>query len=146
MNNSLLAGISRGSVTKLHRCQNLAARVVSRTRKREHITPVLIQLHCLPVAERIKFKVLLQVYRVLNGMAPTYLSDLIQRYEPGRSLRSKDTNTLHVPRTKHSWGDRAFSKTAPMLWNTLPLNIRTASSLVSFKSKLKTYLFNVVYK
>ena len=59
---------------KLQRLQNSAARIVSRTRKYEHITPVLIKLHWLPIKFRIQFKVLLLVYKALNGLAPKYLS------------------------------------------------------------------------
>ena len=75
--NSLLYGLPAYQLAKLQVLQNTAARVVSLTRKYDHITPVLQSLHWLPVKFRIVFKVLLLVYKALNGMAPPYLSDML---------------------------------------------------------------------
>ena len=125
----------------------MAARVVTRTRKCDHITPVLVQIHWLPVVGRVHFKVLLQVYKPLHGLAPSYLVDLIQLYTPSRALRSAtDGYTLQQPRTKTAWGDRPFSRLGPVLWNGLPLYKRSAPSLTSFKSRLKTCLFKRAFK
>ena len=66
--NALLIGIQQDLIAKLQRLQNSAARIVSRTRKYEHITPVLIKLHWLLIKLRIQFKVLLLVYEALNGL------------------------------------------------------------------------------
>ena len=66
--NALLIWIQQDLIAKLQRLQNSAARIVSRTRKYEHITPVLIKLHWLPIKFRIQFKVLLLVYKALNGL------------------------------------------------------------------------------
>ena len=59
--------------------------------------------------------------------------------------RSTDSMLLTVPRTRHRWGDRAFSRAGPILWNDLPLAVRSASSLASFKLQLKTLLFTRPY-
>ena len=64
-------------ISSLQSVQNTAARVVTVTKKFDHITPVLIQLHWLPVHFRILFKVLLLVYEALNGMAPLYITELL---------------------------------------------------------------------
>ena len=69
--NSLLLGMPKCKIKKLQHIQNIAARIVTRTRRSEHITPVLKQLHWLPVSYRIKFKVLLYTYKALNGCAPS---------------------------------------------------------------------------
>ena len=63
LNNGLLVGITGDAVGKLQLVQNMAARVVSRTRVNEHITPVLMGLHWLPVQQRIQHKVLLLAYK-----------------------------------------------------------------------------------
>ena len=75
--NALLIGIQQDLIAKLQRLQNSAARIVSRTRKYEHITPVLIKFHWLPIKFRIQFKVLLLVYKALNGLAPKYIKELL---------------------------------------------------------------------
>ena len=76
-NNSLLAGIPDYMIRKLQMVQNACARLINGIRKYDHITPSLMQLHWLPVEQRIIFKVLLLVYKALNGKAPVYLSELL---------------------------------------------------------------------
>ncbi|XP_032879310.1 uncharacterized protein LOC116974699, partial [Amblyraja radiata] len=136
--NALYCGVARASLARLQLVQNAAARLLTGTRKREHITPILASLHWLPVHFRVHFKILLFVFKSLNGLAPPYLSELLHLYAPARCLRSADQLLLEVPRSKRKLrGDRAFSVAAPALWNTLPLHIRQAPSLSIFKSSLK---------
>ena len=52
---------------------------------------------------------------------------------------------LHVPTSNGGYGDRRFGVAAPRLWNSLPVELKAASSLISFKRKLKTYLFLQAY-
>lgn len=145
--NSLLSRISQQNMQRLQRIQNTCARLVMRIPKHDHITEVLRDLHWLPVEKRIEFKVLLLTYKSLHGYAPQYLRDLLTPYEPGRSLRSENTYLLDTPNTRlKTFGDRAFSKYAPELWNALPLIFRTLPSVDSFKKHLKTHLFHSVYK
>ena len=75
--NSLLTGLPKYLVKRLQSVQNAAARLVSGLKKYEHISPVLHQLHWLPVEKRIIFKILLMVFKCLHNIAPTYLCDLI---------------------------------------------------------------------
>ena len=86
--NSLLYGLPKELLKKLQHVQNVAARIVTHTRKCDHITPVLCQLHWLPIEERIVFKILSLTFKYLNGLAPPYLRDLIAKYVPRRNLRS----------------------------------------------------------
>ena len=140
--NSLLAGVSKHLLQRLQRVQNAAARIVCQTSRREHITPILRELHWLPIQKRVEFKVLLITFKVINGLAPTYLSDLLASYEPTRCLRSGQQHLLRVPSTRlKTFGDRAFSYFAPHLWNKLPMHLRTITSLEIFKHELKSYLF-----
>ena len=114
------------------------------TGKFDHITPVLIDLHWLPVYYRVIFKLLLLTYKALNGLAPCYLSDLLSYRSSCYSLRSVTNKLLVEPRAKlTTYGFRSFSFAAPRLWNRLPLNIRSCSSVSSFKSRLKTFLFTL---
>ena len=68
--NSILFGLPEKELNKLQRIQNMAARVVTLTRKRDHITPVMHELHWMPIHARIVFKLLLLTYKALNGQAP----------------------------------------------------------------------------
>ena len=83
--------------------------------------------------------------KALNGLAPEYITDLLQAYVPTRSLRSAGAHLLLEPKTTTRWGARAFSKTTPVLWNTLPSAIKATCSLASFKIGLKTYLFKAAF-
>ena len=112
-----------------------AARILTRTQKFDHITPVLASLHWLPVKAKADFKVLLITYKALHGLAPTYLSDLVLTYIPTRTLRSQDAGILIVPRiSEQTAGGRDFSYRAPFLLNGLPSHVRDADSVSTFKS------------
>ena len=145
--NGLLYGIPKSAVSILQSVQNSAARIVTKTAPREHITPVLRELHWLPVDRRIEYKILLYAYKALNGLAPEYLCNMVELYAPDRVLRSASQNLLVVPRGKHcQYGMRTFAMAAATLWNSLNVRdrsnrIRDSPSLESFKSNLKTLLF-----
>ena len=142
MGNSLLFGLPQDQINRLKRIQNAAARLVTLTKKRSHITPILRELHWLPVDSRITYKLLLIVFKALNDLAPDYISCLIKPYIPSRPLRSSTKLLLSEPPSTNSWGKRAFSVAAPRLWNSLPIKIRSSTSLAQFKKMLKTHLFD----
>ena len=146
--NSLLFGISKDLIYKLQRVQNTAARLITRTRKFDHITPVLKDLHWLPVEQRIKYKLLLLAYKAQHGQAPKYIADLVVPYVPSRAnLRSKDQFLLdaRIHTKLKKYGDRSFKKAAATLWNSLPIELRMAKTVNQFKSQLKIHLFNESY-
>ena len=92
--------------------------------------------------QRISFKVLLLTYQSPDGTAPQYMTDLLSRYQPTRSLRSSDALLLTAPQSRlASFGDRAFQHAVPRLWNGLPISLRSANNLNSFKKALSTFLF-----
>ena len=144
-NNSLLLGIPAILLKKLQRIQNAAARMICKARKYDEALPLLFKLHWLPIAYRIKFKVMLLTYKALHGEAPSYILNLLVPYNPDRSLRSSDQNYLVEPRVISKYGERAFAACAPRLWNTLPLQIRDSSTTCAFKSSLKTLLFRKAF-
>ena len=144
--NSVLYGIPKYQRDKLQRMQNIAARMISGTRSTDHITPILKNLHWLPVEARINFKILLITYKILNGQSTSYLEPIIQEYHSLRTLRSSTRSLLCVPSIKsNSYGGRAFSATAPKLWNSIPEYIKRAETVETFKIRLKTFLFQKHY-
>ena len=145
--NSLLYDLPDVRIQRLQRIQNIACRIVSRSPKSDHITPLLKELHWLPVESRIIFKILLLTFKSLNNMAPQYLSDLVTFYHPGKNLRSGKQLQLRVPHTRlKTYGDRSFEFAAAREWNKLPLEIKLSPSLSIFKSNIKTHLFKLCYK
>ena len=145
--NSILYGCPSYEIQKLQSVQNAAARLITHSKKYDHINPILKELHWLPVQERIIFKNLLLVKKILSNEAPLYLSDFVEFYVPGRTnLRSTKSNVLILKRkdiktTCKNYGWRDFRVFAPFLWNDLPVFIRQTESIDNFKKRLKTYLF-----
>ena len=139
----LMYGLPRQTVFQLQRVQNSAARHITPTRKFDHISPVLRQLHWLPVAQRVMFKTVTRTYRALHGLSPNYITDLLKPYVPARTLRSAGGTSLTVPPSRlRSNGDRRFAYAALTLSNSIPLNVRNTDSLNAIKRMLKTHLFS----
>ena len=107
------------------------------------VTPILKQLHWLPVRQRIVFKILVITYKCLHDSEfPTYLRDFITLNASDRPSRTVNSCTVTVPFIRSSFvKNSAFKHYAPTLWNKLPLHVRSSSSLPVFKSRLKTHLF-----
>ena len=109
---------------------NCAAKLITLSKKYDHVTPLLIELHWLPEEYRIIFKILLITFKILNGIAPNYLKDSLEPYVPRRTLRSMSKLRLVEPSYKLStYNFRAFSVCAPRLWNDIPLEIRQFNSV-----------------
>ena len=85
-NNCLLAGIPQKLLNKLQRVQNAAARLISGSERHEHITPILQELHWLSISYRTRDKIMVLVYKVLEGSGPAYLQELLKTYKPSHSL------------------------------------------------------------
>ena len=101
-------------IKRLQKIQNEAARLVTLTPRREHITPILQSLHWLPVQQRIEYKVLMIVFKTLHNAGPEYLRELLVSYDPGRCLRSRDRHLLFEPRYRlASAGLRSFGSSGP---------------------------------
>ena len=95
--NSVLYNTSSGNVLKLQRVQNSLARVVTYTKRFEHIHPVLRQLPWLPINYRINYKVATLAYKVRSTGSPAYLLKSVSDYAPTRNLRSSSHYLLNVP-------------------------------------------------
>ncbi len=100
--NALLGGCPASSINKLQIVQNAAARALTRSRKYDHITPIVQSLHWLPIKFRISYKILLLAYKAINDLAPAYLTNILSRYNPTRSLRLQNSGLLVVPRIAKS--------------------------------------------
>ena len=124
----------------LQSVQNAAARLITRTGRREHISPVLQELHWLPVRRRVDFKLATLMFKSLHGCAPSYLSDACKSApEASRRLRSSGAITCVIPWSRTHLGDRSFDVAGPRLWNKLPASLRSSDSLSQFRGQLKTF-------
>ena len=112
--NSLLYGLPESHISKLQRIPNSAARLITLSKIRCHITPVL------------------------RSLAPIYLQDIIHRYKPTRNLWSASKHLLAYSASPNtSYGRRSFQVASFELWNDLPQHVKSAKTLNQFKSALK---------
>jgi len=143
--NSVLYGVTDNLLQRLQSVQNAAARLITRTGRREHIILtcyVLQELHWLPVRRRIDFKLATLMFKSLHGCAPSYLSDVCKSApEASRRLRSSGAITCVIPWSRTRLGDRSFDVAGPLPWNKLPASLRSSDSLCQFRRQLKTFLF-----
>ena len=145
--NSLLAGAPASQLQRLQKVQNHAARILTGVSSRAHVNHILFTLHWLPIEQRVMYKLACFVFKALHGLAPLYISEMLELYRPKRTLRSQgDIKLLSVPRTNCvTFGDRAFAAAAPRVWNCLPREVRELSSYQTFRKHLKTCLFKLAY-
>ena len=150
--NSIYYNLPNFLLKKLQKILNRAARLVKGVSRRDRITPVLIELHWLPIKARIKFKICVLTHQAITTGKPGYLRSMITIKQPtemggsGSNTRSNtDGRKLTEPRCNSNVGFKAFMSAAPRLYNTLPREIRSLDSLDAFKRKLKTFLFTDCY-
>ena len=127
---------------QLQSIQNIAARLVTLTPKYDHISPVLRRLHWLPISARIEFKVICLTFRIINGLAPAYMRELVCLKKPQdpSDLQIKCSLTFQKPGLKcmvivlfqpHGCGMNSLS--------------RRENNLTKLKKSLKTFLFKRAY-
>jgi len=145
--NATLAGLPASQLSRLQSVLNAAARLIHRSSRYEHITPMLRDLHWLRSPERIDFKSAVLTYRIPMParLGATVSSDYIQSVAVSnrRRLRSSSSSQIVIRRTWLSTvGDRAFPVAGCRLWNSLPPDVMSASTLSVFRNRLKTYFFS----
>ena len=145
--NSLLYGINQYLIAKLHRVQNEAARLIMRGHRTTHTSPILKELHWLPIKDRIIFSVVVNVFKALHGQSPQYIRNLFCYEGKTRFTCSSGKSLLKIPKWNNkTCGRRSFSVAGPYEWNRLPLYLRQKDTLKDFKKDLKTYLFRKSYQ
>ena len=147
---SLLFGSTHDVTSHLQRIQNYGARVVLRLPKSSNITTHLKSHHLLPVNVISTHEIACLCYHCHSSNAPSYIADMLHKNPSHtRNTRSSSYTTPLLDRTAHSkatLGDRSFYFASSSVWNSIPNDVRCATSLSSSKSRLKTYLFSSVYK
>ena len=146
--NSLLPGCPLYNLRRLQRVQNSAAKLVLKSRKRDHVKPRLQAFHWLPVQARIDYKLSSFCHNFFSDLSPAYLSDFLTGFlTPSRQLRSSaDTRTLLIPHVQtKTFGQCSFSSSASKQWNSLSSDIRYIQSSRAFKTVLKTHLYKQYY-
>jgi len=145
--NALLYGTTTTNLNKLQMAQNTLPRVVCQAPLSVSATELRRQLHWLQIRQQITYKIAVITYKTRTTGTPAYLSHLIRDYQPERTLpvRSADKLLLSVPRMALSLSAKAFSVSAPSVWNSLSHNCCSAELFSTVKRNLKTELFDTAY-
>ena len=148
--NSILYNVPKSKTDRLQRIQNQCARILTKSPRREHITPVLMKLHWLKIQDRIIYKMLMLTYKSYYNMAPPYLCELIDKKESHVNTRlATDHHQLIMPPISkdcsNTFLERSFIYAAPCEWNKLSEHIRT-SNFDCFRKSVKTMLFTQYIK
>ena len=147
--NGLFAGVAQKQIDRLQRILNASAKVIYGGSRCDRVTPLLRdKLHWLHFEQRITYKLCLIVYKALHLRSPAYIRELIVpviRNAATARLRSATSDaqaiTVTRPQVRRNYGECGFSYAGPSAWNSLSLSTRQATTLNSFKSRLKTELF-----
>ena len=150
---SIYAGLPKSETSRVQTVYNAAARLIFGASRYSPITSLLRdRLHWLRCTDQIQYKLCITVFKALHGMVPEYLTELCTPAVVGEKravLRSASTRhgLMNIPRRtlNTNFGDRAFRVAGPAAWNSLPTNIRTTSTIESFKRQLKTHFFTISY-
>ena len=139
---SVWSGTCKGNIAKLQLVQNFAARLLSGKRKFDHITPTLKQLKLLPVSDLLYIRDAVQMYKCMNNLAPSYLSQLFTKRSQTHSFLTRNRDSLQLPRCRTALAQQSFVFRGVTIWNSLPEELRNCSSIVSFKNQLKSELLS----
>ena len=137
--NAVLHGAPTGTIQKLQRVQNNAARIVLQAPRRFHAKPLLHQLHWLPVQQRITYKLPVLTYKVWSTSTTVYLHCRIAERACSRTLRSSAIPLLDQLFMRTDFSRRAFRFSAPTVWNSLPQTVLISDSLSVFNPDLKLF-------
>ena len=122
----VLGLLPNASLKSYIRAQVMAAKTIFGRNKYDSITEVMMELHWLPIRERINYKIIMWVLKCLHNLAPQYLCILFRIKEHTRDLRSSGKALLlEIPYTnRRTYGDRSFQVNGAKIWNELPNSIR----------------------
>ena len=144
--NAAFAGVANEQIARIQKIQNNAAWLILKKSKRDHVTPLLKELHWLPVKYCIRYKLTTLTFRHFDGTLLPCLSSSLCTYQPSRSLHSSTESLLKIPKTNlKTFSERSFGYIAPTVWYSLPADLRASPSLPTFKVNLKTHFFRQAF-
>ena len=130
--------------TRLEQIQYEAARVVTGLIRSVSIDKLVKEIGWLPLSERRLFQKSVLMYKIKNGLAPEYLCNLMPPLVADRTVYNlRNIEDITVLRRRTELFSKSFIPSTTSYWNSLPMCIRNADSLNSFKSQLKSSIFKV---
>ena len=115
------------NIKKLQAVQNFACRIITKTKKFEHITPALREIKWLPVNEHLHYRDTVMTFRCMKGLAPTYLCESLRRRKSIHYHNTRNRESLDIPPSKTKSGQRRFFHRAVNIWNNLDKDFKKLS-------------------
>lgn len=134
---SVWSNTSITNIKKLQGVQNFAGRIITNTRKYEHITPALRDLGWLPVKEHLLYTDSIMSFKCMNGLAPSYLCDLFCKRKVIHDFNTRNRDSLQIPLCKTKSGQRSFHYRAVQIWNNTDDDLKKSTSVRAFKKNLR---------
>ena len=131
------AGTTKKNIARLQKVQNFAARIVTDAREYDHITPMLKELHWLPVAKQLEVRNTLMAFKCIKGLAPPTLCNKFTTRSQVHTRNTRNNDKLNIPFFRSATGQRSFSYRAAQLWNDLPEMLANIESFNAFKTAIK---------
>ena len=130
---------TRQQLDRVQKLENFAAKVaVGNGRKYDHATPFLNELKWLRIECKVTYDICVFTYKIINNLLPDWIFSFPQvRNTSVRNTRQ--SNDLFVPRKRTDIGAKTISVKGPLAWNTLPINVKNAGTIKTFKERLKKY-------
>ena len=134
---SMWSSTTKKNIARLQKVQNFAARIVTGARKYEHITPMLKELHWLPVAKQLEVRDILMAFKCIKGLAPPSLCNKFSTRSQVHTRNTRNKDKIHIPSFRSTAGQRSFSYRAVQLWNDLPESLANIESFNVLRIQLK---------
>ena len=131
------SGTSKDNVHKPQLLQNFAARILTNTKKYDHISPILNELGWLTIEELLNLCDLIMICKCINGLAPNYLSSKLYKRSDTHAYNTRLKEHLSLPLCTTSIAQRNFYFRALESWNKLSVATRNSSSLAQFKRRAR---------
>ena len=134
------AGTFKQNLQKLQLVQNFAARVLTDTKKFDHISPVLRELGWPSIKDQLLVRDTNQVYKIVNSLAPLYLSSKLSKRSDAHNYNTRKRDNLNLPLSRTVTAQRSFYYLPLSTWNSLTADTRNSPSLYTFKRSVKREL------
>lgn len=128
--------MSKGLSDALQKTQNRAARVITQSDYSVRFKDLLDDLGWNNLATRRMINKLCWIYKSINKMTPTYLSDIFSKRGCSQPYDLRNEYNISLPKPRTEYLKRSFQYKAAKLWNQVPCDIRNSTNIKHFKKGL----------
>ena len=144
---SVWSNTTAQNINKIQSIQNFACKIITNSKKSDHVTPLLRHLNWLPVREQLQYRDSILAFKCINGIAPQYLTSKFKKRSKIHTRNTRNArNTIQIPLFRTAAGQRTFAYRGAKIWNNLNADVRENTNLRSFKKTLKSQLLNSFLK